>query len=91
MHSHLHGNLGSSEPAAVAKVFDIGRNTVGVANVPDDQPRKRVVPASAETTGVESLCNLSVRLFGRQRADKFDDSGWSTNQIRRAQRQWPFY
>jgi hypothetical protein len=72
-------------------MLHVGWDAIGVANVPDDQTCKGLFLTRTEPTRVERPCNLSIRLFGGQNADEFDDVGRGTNQIRRAQRQCPFY
>jgi len=87
----LSGDFWRRQPSLAAKVLRITGNSVSLANVPDDQTCERVLPARAEITPVESLGNLSVRFFGRQRPNEFNDLGGSTNEIRRTQRQRSFY
>ena len=84
MYFHLRSYLAHSEPATAAKMVEVRGDIVGCTNVPDDKPRKWVLPASTKTPRVESPRNLSVSLFGGQGTDKFDDFRRSTNQVRSA-------
>ena len=65
-------------------------NAILATNVPHNEPRERMFPASTKPPRVEGPCNLSIGLFGGQGADEFDDLRRSANWVRRAQRQRSF-
>ena len=72
MYPHLRSNFWYREPTLAAKMLDVGWNVICVANVPNDQPGKGVLPAGTERTCVESPCNLSIGLLVAVRVEFFD-------------------
>jgi Integrase core domain len=73
VHALLCRDFGRGEPALAAKMFEVRRDAISVANVANDEARENVLSATAEVTRVERACNLPIRLLEGPGAHEFDD------------------